>query len=638
MGNALLFLWPPAPKADQPAPLGCLPHPQKAVGCLGATYAEDILRLARLVLAHEFPLFAATVPIGDKIAWRRDYTSGIESGTRYFRRIPYLDYARVGDHKIIWELNRHQHLVLLAQAFCINGDEEFLDEIRREIDSWITANPYMRGINWSSALEVAFRALSWLWVYHLTGARMDQLLRERFLTALYRHGLYIEHNLSIYFSPNTHLLGEAVALHALGVLLPGFPRAREWQQTGSRIVREQMDFQVRPDGSHFEQSSYYHVYALDMFLFHYLLAGRPPAFRTKLTAMAEYLHSLLGPSGSLPFLGDDDGGRFFHPYGPRERFGRATLATCASLFERPGWLFAATDWYEQAAWWIGPASNLTLASPETAAWESRFFPEAGIACMCAGDVHVIADAGPFGFAGAGHSHSDTLSLTARLGAEEILIDPGTFTYVGAPKWRDWFRSSRAHSTICIDGADQSVPLSPFRWGAPPEISVPCWESKNEYDFLDAACGYRRFNHRRQFLFLKPRLLFILDEITGPAGDHQVEQFWHAGSPVRVLGPRQFQIGSRVRLFLAEPSLGQLTHGGEYGWRAPVFGRKEEAFVIRVAMKSPLPLRLEALLDFSGEGDPEDAWLWLSRENLRGEGFADSVVNVIARCKASFSSC
>ena len=31
--------------------------------------------------------------------------------------------------------------------------------------------------------------------------------------------------------------------------------------------------------------------------------------------MAEYLHSLLGPSGSLSFFGDDDGGRFFHPYG-----------------------------------------------------------------------------------------------------------------------------------------------------------------------------------------------------------------------------------------------------------------------------------------------------------------------------------
>src|SRR5213075_3247545 len=104
------------------------------------------------------------------------------------------------------------------------------------------------------------------------GDRMEADFRRRFLSELYRHGVYLEHNLSVYFSPNTHLLGEAVALHALGALFPVFPRAQEWRSAAGRIVREQMDFQVRPDGSHFEQSSYYHVYALDMFLFHYVLA------------------------------------------------------------------------------------------------------------------------------------------------------------------------------------------------------------------------------------------------------------------------------------------------------------------------------------------------------------------------------
>jgi hypothetical protein len=31
-------------------------------------------------------------------------------------KIPFLDFAAVGDHKVIWELNRHQHLVTLAKA------------------------------------------------------------------------------------------------------------------------------------------------------------------------------------------------------------------------------------------------------------------------------------------------------------------------------------------------------------------------------------------------------------------------------------------------------------------------------------------------------------------------------------------
>ena len=32
-------------------------------------------------------------------------------------RIPYLDPLQVGDHKVVWELNRHQHLVTLAQEY-----------------------------------------------------------------------------------------------------------------------------------------------------------------------------------------------------------------------------------------------------------------------------------------------------------------------------------------------------------------------------------------------------------------------------------------------------------------------------------------------------------------------------------------
>jgi len=76
---------------------------------------------------------------------------------------------------------------------------------------------------------------------------------------LYRHVLYLRHNLSLYFSPNTYLLGEAVALHTLGALFPGFPHAVELAETGRQLTWGQMETQVREDGSHFEQSSYYHV-------------------------------------------------------------------------------------------------------------------------------------------------------------------------------------------------------------------------------------------------------------------------------------------------------------------------------------------------------------------------------------------
>jgi len=44
-------------------------------------------------------------------------------------------------------------------------------------------------------------------------------------------------------------------------------------ETGARVVRNELDRQVLADGCHFERSIYYHVYALDMFLFHAILRG-----------------------------------------------------------------------------------------------------------------------------------------------------------------------------------------------------------------------------------------------------------------------------------------------------------------------------------------------------------------------------
>ncbi len=549
--NLALLMKPPRLHVDF-RPTVVLPDPDHVVDQIrGTRTAAEIVSYAGEILAHRFPLLGVTIDTGPEIHWRRDYRSGVETEAVYFRRIPYLDAARAGDHKIIWELNRHQHLTLLAQAYRLTTKSEFLDEIGRQMDSWLEANPFQRGINWSSALEVAFRALSWMWIDHLVGPSLDPAQRRRMLEGLYRHGHHLAVNLSVYFSPNTHLLGEAVALHALGRMF----RETAWEAKGAQTVAEQMARQIRADGSHFEQSTYYHVYALDMFLFHARLAPVSDAYRASLMRMAEYLDALMGPSRSLPFLGDDDGGRFFYPYGSRPQFGRATLESCGHSMETP------------------PIS--------------RWFPDAGIAVMVSGDTQVIADAGPFGPFRSGHSHADTLSLVVRRGEQDlldILIDPGTFTYTD-PKWRDWFRGTAAHNTVRIDRLDQATPSGPFGWTDPPRVTAHRWHSDPEMDELDATCSYRSFRHRRRLRLLKAGLLLIVDEIDGqpPAHErtHEIEQFWH-------LGPN----APRSSLVLEDPV------EIHEGWSSPVFLQKVPATVLCVRRNTTLPCRLAAgiLLD------------------------------------------
>jgi hypothetical protein len=531
------------------------------------------LDLAGQIRQHRFPLLGLTLDTGAQIRWRRDYERKVETDTDYFRLIPYLDPARAGDHKIVWELNRHQHLVALAQATLFADPEPFVAEIAAQLESWFEQNPFHRGINWASALEVAFRALSWAWVDRLAGAQLPAAVLDRLREGLYQHACHLERNLSFYFSPNTHLLGEAVALHALGVFYPSLPGAARWRKRGAEVVRAEIARQVQADGSHFENSSYYHVYALDMFLFHALLERPDAQYLAAIDRMASYLDALAGPSRELPFLGDDDGGRFFHPYGTRSRFARATLAACAQFLKKSG-EYEEADLHPMAAWWLPEMAPVQAAKYHP---RSRHFDNCGVVVMAAGDRHVICDAGGFGWNRGGHSHSDTLSVVVRIASEEILIDPGTYTYVDA-SMREAFRGSSAHNTLEIDGKPQAVPQGPFAWSDPPAVRIREWTSTPERDVLDAEYRHAGLCHRRRLVFQKPvfekpSLLEIEDEVTGPRdAQHHITQFWHLGSRA---AEERIEAEGLERI---------------EGWRSDAYGHKEPAIVLARRWRGELPCR------------------------------------------------
>jgi len=529
--NVILTLLPPGGGLDA----RFHPHLPMPEGVAGSETAEQLIDLADQIQRHQFPVFATVIDAGPEIRWRRDYSRGIETSLSYFRRIAYLDTPRSGDHKTIWELNRHQHLIVLARAYRLTGQTRYLDEIEAQLESWIAQNPFHRGTNWASALEVAFRALSWLWVYHFVGSPMQPEFRTRWLHMFYLHGCHLANNLSFYFSPNNHLVGEALVLHALGRFFAGIPKAAHWEQLGARVMSEQMDLQIRADGSSFEQSTYYQGYVFDMFRLHAILARPGPDYSAKLGLMAEFLDAIAGPSHRLPLLGDDDG----------------------------GWL-----------------PLVTMPRPShRGVWESRLFPDAGLAVMTCGQVHAVVDVGSFGALHSGHSHSDTLSMVVSSAEEEILIDPGTYTYTGEPELRDWFRGSSAHNTIRIDGRDQGVMAGPFRWTEQPEVKVLHWSTGSKRDVLEAECRYAGFTHRRRVEFQKPGVFFIHDCVDGPSGEHEIEQFWHLGS-----------LAARSRLVL--PADAELTDS----WRSTTFGEKHPAPMLRVHRRAKLPFSLETRID------------------------------------------
>ena len=599
LANFAMFLWPPSLAVELTGTCAGLPDPKLVASQLQNTpYATQVDALAQQIVAHDFPLLGAVVSTGKDIDWRRDYPNAKSSPPRYMKRVPYLDFETVGDHKNVWELSRHQHLVLLAQAYLLTRKREYLNELQQQLQSWLADNRFMRGINWTSALEVAFRALSWSWIWHLVSNDLDANFRKAFLTGIYRHGLYLEHNLSVYFSPNTHLLGEAVALHALGALFPTLPRADKWKAAAGAIVLAEMQHQVRDDGSHFEQSTYYHVYALDMFAFHLVLHREASKeYRERLARMADYLEALLGQEREIPCFGDDDGGRFFHPYGNRPRFGRGTLAVVSRLLHKP-FCGDAGDAHEIADWWLGTAQDASLTLPFAG---DRIFKDAGMAILTQRAIQVHLKYGAMAPDGAGHSHADLLSLTVRDGGQRLLIDAGTYTYVGDPQWRDWFRGTAAHNTVVIDGLNQATPAGPFRWHNKPESALEAEAP------LTVTCRYQGFVHRRRLIWNDAKTLLIIDEVNGPPGEHEVAQMWHSPTAMAMISPACFTLGSRAKFWANPDTSREYGEGGQLGWMSPVLGIREVAAALKVVKRGALPIRIVAVIDFEGrysEWQPE----------------------------------
>ena len=136
---------------------------------------EDTIREANEILQHRFTLLGyQDLNYGAQIDWHLDAVHGKRAPQKPWYKINFLDFDEVGDHKVTWELNRHQHLVTLAKAWAFSGDERYINEISQQFYSWQLANPYPVGINWGSSLEVAFRSLSWLWVRKLLASHLSE--------------------------------------------------------------------------------------------------------------------------------------------------------------------------------------------------------------------------------------------------------------------------------------------------------------------------------------------------------------------------------------------------------------------------------------------------------------------------------
>ena len=438
--------------------------------------------------------------VGSPPRWHREARSGTESPRDHWSRIDHLDTTVVGDHKLLWELNRHQYL--LAPAFCwlLDRDARRFELVQAHLESWLGENPPRQGVNWVSSLEVAYRAIVWCWLlWMLREAPWRPDLRNRLISSLEAHARHIERYLSTYFSPNTHLTGEALGLFYVGTVLADSSHARRWRATGAAILEAAIKRQVYTDGVYFEQASQYHRYTAEIYL-HYLLLANASGFdvsddvRDGLGNLLAVLRSLASGTNRIPLLGDDDGGLLL-PLDHRSPDDvRALLLAGAVALQRPD-VAPAEAPLSYAYWLCGiEKTDLVRTAPTSVPdWLDMYFAQGGLAVLRdgwhRGAAVAVIDAGPHGALSHGHSHADALAMTLSLGATELFIDRGTLTYAGPE--RNEFRATLSHNTLEIDGESSVAPGEPFKWlpGIPPPPQGIVCSSAHFSSFCGVALGH-----------------------------------------------------------------------------------------------------------------------------------------------------
>jgi len=576
------------------------------------------LNLASKFLQGHYSLWGQEFIIGRPIPWQRDPLTGRDWPSVFWASINTRDAQEVGGVKWVWELNRHHHLVTLAKAFFLSGEERFAEEVCAHLVDWIQTNPPLIGVNWASPLEIAIRLINWVWALAFirkSSALTDQVF-QLVLESIGTQTDHISRHLSAYSSANNHLIGEAAALVFIGLCFPWFSQAQRWRDIGIRLLVRELERQIYSDGVPAEQSTHYLSFVLDFNLLVWRLAELngvpvPPLWYERFKASCNFIAHLMDESGHVPMIGDSDDGCVVRlDDRPEVNKFCSLLATGAALLQEPIFKTAAGRWDERSHWLLGEhglARFESLPSLGEGSISSRIFKEGGYCVMRAPGWLVVLDGGPLGYLStAAHGHGDALNLIVTVHRQQVFVDPGTYAYQEGGKWREFFVGTSAHNTVVVDGHNQSERLGTFLWGRKAQARILRWESTPAYDWaIVQHDGYQLLGviHQRRVLLHKSGSLLVADFLLG-TGEHLVEQWWHLSPDWRVeingrtayLTLKEFSLVFTV----IEPTDVHLqVHKGEeeppQGWFSRHYGHKEPAIAICVRKKGLLPVRVVAVL-------------------------------------------
>ena len=426
---------------------------------------QGIINDASKGLEDYHTLFGSEKKVVQGSKWNIDYRTGYtwEIGKPY-TKYKIIDYSTKSDVKFAWDASRGHNLLALGEAYLLTKEEKYACKIVEEISSFIDENPFMHSINWTCSMDVAIRAVNWVYAMRMINdsPSFNADIEDKARLSLAQHIFYIEKNLEkgIPYSGNHYIADLAGLLH---LYLLFDIKGRRWSFVYKEFLNE-LKVQVLESGVHYEKSTSYQRLVLEMLLYTVIILKHnsveiPEWANNRLIAMTHFLDELILADGSMPLIGDNDNGRFL-PFIPSDMTDYRYLIDLASDYYTNEKYINVTDNTRADGIMLGIEKG--NRKKETRTIPGKLYQDAGFCFINDGHFQVVihnaamsrvieeTDRRPHDT----HTHFDLLSFTLAYDGVSIITDPGTYCYTSSPENRLKYRSTPMHNTVCVNGLEQ----------------------------------------------------------------------------------------------------------------------------------------------------------------------------------------
>ena len=584
--------------------------------CIGDTPSDSIINEAKKAFDGIFNLLGSGEVQLKPISWHTDFKTGFKWPPGTF----YRNYRQEGidsdsDVKVPRELSRCHHLLKLGLAYRFTSDEKYREACLSHIISWINDNPLMYSINWGCTMDVAIRAVNWIWALGLISDSnyLDSKTLEKIKGSLYQHGWFIYRNPEKeQLNNHNHYLADLAGQIHLGLLFGDMEEPNRWLKKGKEELFREIRIQILPSGMSYERSTNYNRLVLELILIPIILLKRngheiPSDIWYRLEKNFEFIMYSLKPDGTSPIIGDQDNGRLL-PFGVEDINDFCYLLSLgALLFGKPD-LKRYGDGFNVYCSVLGsdgalekwnkiPDKEIELGSTD--------FPDTGLYIMRKNNDYLLFNATGMGLypeiGYGGHTHSDLLSFELFTLGKTFLLDPGSYVYTADAGQRMLFRSTAMHNTLTIDGLSQNNIRKEILWGFDRDAipKVIKWETNKDFDIIIATHnGYTRLQepaiHERTIIFNKADEKWIIkDTITGE-GQHICEWFFHFDTGID-FDIKENSVETKceddkniILIFDKKPGL---ILKKEKSFVSKSYGTKEDGYILVALIKGTVPVGL-----------------------------------------------